>query len=308
MGESPVKAVVKRILGNMEKRFGTGRWSALWMLIIAGVGWGQPVVAQSTFTIGGKGVYGLYRNSLVQQFLSGRLDMFYRAPSGKWEIALGWRRSDFRFEQEVIAPLNFNHIRWNLIRRFSTPGGGTLILQGEAGTVISTEENVDGRIPLYGSLGYLSPSQKYYLDASVHYFPTGAANKLELWATTGMALFNYYLWAQVAGHVSLYSREVQGLKRGWSLHPEITYYAIPRKLTLTAYGIFGEQVFAYNPGTLVLYTSNIVLTTSAGLTIYYRIDDHITPYADVQYEAYENREFQTQFSATYFTVGMFWGL
>ncbi|MFQ5583720.1 MAG: hypothetical protein ACE5GL_04730, partial [Calditrichia bacterium] len=257
---------------------------------------------------GAKGIYGLYRNSVVNQYFSGRIDAFYSHPSGKWGLAFNYKRNDISFDENVIVPLNYNHFRLSAHKSFTTKSKGTFRFIVDANYILSNDKNVKNKIPLFAVFSWLSPLEKYYIEMNAHYFPTEVSNKIEMFPTLGMALFNYYVWAQAAFHYSIYSNTVQGLDRGWSINPEVTYYAIPQKLTFTGYGFYGEQIFSYTPGTLVLYMSEIVVTTNVGLTAYYYLSEELIPYLDYQYERYENRDIVQKFDASYFTIGFFYRL
>lgn len=275
---------------------------AAWILLVFIL----PLAAQSHLTFGAKGVYGGYRNSIVKTFFSERLDLFYNSASSLWGGALGWKRNDIAFDNGTLPAGNFNHLRLNLWKTLRLRNGSELTLSIDGNWVLASDAGVDGRFPLYANLSYLSAGKNFYLDAALHYFPNAVADKLEGSATVGKAFFNYYLWAQIGVHLSRYERPVQEMKSGWSIHPELTYYLIPGKMTVTAYGIWGRQVFSYNPGTLLLYMSEVTLRGNAGVTLYYRLGRRWQPYLDAQWEGYEDRRFPARFQALYFTVGLFY--
>ena len=260
--------------------------------------------AQSSLTVAAKGVYGIYENSLVDVFRSGRGDIYYNNRAKTWWLALGWRHTDITVDKTDGEPARSDHLRVSLARTFYTRHRGSFTLALEGSALWAPFPAVDQTFPGYLSLSWFSPAGRYYADLNLHYFPNDLADKAEVSATWGMALFNYYVWAQASGHFSFYEQPVQNIKWGWSVHPELTWYPVPRKLTLTAYGIFGEQVLSYNPSTLVLYTTDVMLTVNLGLTAYYQLGKHLKPYADVQYERYDDQGFQ--FSAVYYTFGLFY--
>ena len=166
------------------------------------------------------------------------------------------------------------------------------------------DKNAEETFVSYLSLIYKPPDLSRSFDIG---FTQGKYHDTEMRQSTvtiGSYMLNYWVWSQMRlYHVDL-SNPVQGEDHSNAFEEKLTYYAIPQKLSLTFFVLFGERIYTYDPDLQIAYTLPDIQRGSTGLSAIYNITPRLNFFGDLTYETYQNRVIQNDFTVLYETVGL----
>lgn len=153
---------------------------------------------------------------------------------------------------------------------------------------------------------YKTDDFRGYADAGYAYTPRKDGVSInQLTFTGGVSLFNDRLWSSTRLFLIGISRNVQNRDRTFAVEQKFTYYAIPKRLALTFYGLIGERFYAYEPDTGSTYGPFDIQTGSVGLTASYDISKSLSVFGDVTKENYlKEVPRRLRHNATYSTLGV----
>ncbi|MBI4826677.1 MAG: hypothetical protein HY807_09725 [Nitrospirae bacterium] len=180
----------------------------------------------------------------------------------------------------------------------SAIGGKVSILH-----ISSDDINSDNTFIPYVSAIYNSADLRKHLDlgyARTEYTDTRAD---QFTITGGVSLFNDWIWSQTRLFYIDLSEKVQDKENAFAVEERLTYYAIPKQLSISLYGMLGQRIFAYDPDLNTAYNLSDVQNGSAGVSVNYNLSKAVSVYGDVTYEAYKNNYIADRYNITYGTAG-----
>jgi hypothetical protein len=178
--------------------------------------------------------------------------------------------------------------------------GGTAALT----YLTSDDSNTSRKFLPYGAISCLTPDGGQYLDFGFAHSEYTDINVNQYSATFGMALFDRYLWSQTRLYYNNLSSAVQGKGHTLAVEEQLTWFALPGKVSLTLSGRFGQSIYGYNPDSGIAYTMPDIQKDSGGLTASWNITPSLRMLGDVAYERYEKSSINNSYSATYSTLGL----
>ncbi len=259
--------------------------------------------SEGPFSVTGQFTYGSYSGSVERKSITSEtLNAAYNpAPDFGANINLYHSDLDRKSPLDNEATTNFGAT----VFKFLQLGNRGSIGGRFSGTyVTSDDKNSDDTFIPYFSIMYKTPDSSKYVDigyANSSYRDT-TVNQYTL--TGGIALFNWWTWSQTRIYFIDLSKDLQGKGSTFAVEERFTYYAIPKKLTLTGYVLLGQRIFAYDPDLGLVYNLGDVQKGSGGVTASYNFTKQINAYADVTYEAYKNETINDRYDAIYWTVGV----
>lgn len=170
--------------------------------------------------------------------------------------------------------------------------------------VQSDDKNSDGTTIPYLSFIYKTPDAAKYIDMGYTHMDYDDAAARQVTLTGGIALFNQWVWSQTRLYYIDLSKKVQDKSSTFAVEERLTYYAIPKKLTLTLYGLLGQRIYAYDPDLGIAYGLPDIQKGSVGLTIAYNFTKALSIYGDVTYEKYKNKTINDNYNVIYETLGL----
>lgn len=168
----------------------------------------------------------------------------------------------------------------------------------------SSDSTSDKALIPYAAIIYKSPDLRHYFDAGYAQtsYVGSSANQVTL--TSGSSLFQDWAWSQTRLYYITVTKQAQNSERVYALEERFTWYALPRELSFSLYGMLGQRIYAYDPDLQTAYSMPDVQTGSAGLTVVYNLSSSITVYGDVTREWYNDKDIADRYRATYGTLGM----
>ncbi|MDI6744787.1 MAG: hypothetical protein QMD07_05355 [Thermodesulfovibrionales bacterium] len=170
--------------------------------------------------------------------------------------------------------------------------------------ISSDDNNSDNTLIPYVSAAYKSSDGSKYFDAGYAHIDYDDTIAKQYTATGGFALFNRKLWSQTRFYYNDLSKMVQSKNNAFAVEEKIAYYAIPKKLTLSLYALFGERLYAYDPDLGIAYNVADIQKGSAGFSAVYNITERLEAYADITYERFKNSDINDKYGVTYYTGGL----
>jgi hypothetical protein len=178
--------------------------------------------------------------------------------------------------------------------------GGTVALN----YLTSDDSNTNRKFVPYGAISCLTPDGGQYVDFGFAHSEYTDTNVNQYSATFGMALFDSYLWSQTRLYYNNLSSTVQGKGHTLAVEEQLTWFALPGKVSLTLSGRIGQSIYVYNPDSGIAYTMPDIQKESGGLTASWNITPSLRMLSDVAYERYEKSSINNSYSATYSTLGL----
>lgn len=259
--------------------------------------------SEGPFTVTGQFTYGSYSGSVERKSITSEtLNVAYN-PAPDLGLSLNLNHSDL-LRKAPLDNIATTNVGATAFKFFRIENAGSLGGRISATYVSSDDRNSDNTLIPYVSLMYKTADSGKYVDigyANSSYNDT-TVNQYTL--TGGIELFDWWTWSQTRLYFIDLSRDVQGKGSTFAVEERFTYYAIPKKLSFTLYGLIGQRIFAYDPDLGIVYNLSDVQKGSAGLTALYNFTKDLTAYADVTYEAYKNETINNNFHGVYWTAGM----
>lgn len=171
----------------------------------------------------------------------------------------------------------------------------------------SDDQLTDNTAVPYFALTFKSLDGKYYFDAGYSYSNYDNPDIDQYTGTVGISLLDGMVWSQTRLYYIDTSEKTQGENSTFAVEERLSYYAIPKILTVSIYGLVGKRLYAYDPDIFSVYNLADVQQGSLGGTVSYQLNTAWSVLGDVTYESYENDDLDDDYSITYFTVALNYG-
>lgn len=166
----------------------------------------------------------------------------------------------------------------------------------------SDDQLTDNTAIPYVAATYKSNDGRLYLDAGYAYSGYDHPDVNQYTATLGVSLIKDKVWSQTRFYAIDLNETVQGQDHTYAVEERLSYYAVPKKLTYSLYGLAGKRVFAYDPEIYAVYNLADVQKGSAGGSVTYQLSPAVSVLGDVTWEAYKNYDIGDNYSVVYGTV------
>lgn len=231
------------------------------------------------------------------------------------------KRFFFTYAPDIDTSFTFNLSSTNLdkksgyqdINQLELGLSGQSFFQGTLGLVggrldinylNSDDPNSDNTFVPFFSLMYKSTDRTLYFDIGYAYSNYEDTTAHQMTATGGFSLFNWMAWLQTRLYYTKLTERVQTLKNAFAIEESLTYYAIPRKLTLHLNGMVGKRIYTYSPDLMLVYNLPDVLKASVSGTVMYNLVPNLTLIGDISYEKYTNYDIKDDYDVIYLTAGL----
>jgi hypothetical protein len=178
--------------------------------------------------------------------------------------------------------------------------GGTVALN----YLTSDDSNTNRKFVPYGAISCLTPDGGQYVDFGFAHSEYADTNVNQYSATFGISFFDRYLWSQARLYYNNLSSTVQGKGHTFAMEEQLTWFALPGKVSLTLSGRIGQSIYGYNQDSGIAYTMPDIQKESGGLTATWNITPSLRMLGDVVYERYEKSSISNSYGATYSTLGL----
>lgn len=261
--------------------------------------------AAAPFSVLGQVTYGSYGGSVERKSITSETGSFSYNPSSDFGATINANHNDL-IRKEGLDNIGTTSGGATLFKFFDA-GPGLLGGRATAVYVSSDDRNSDHTLIPYVSLMFKTRDQKVYFDVGYANSGYRDATVNQYTATAGFSLFKDWLYSQTRVYYIDLSRNVEGRGNAFSVEERLSYYAVPKKLTLSLYGLLGRRIFAYDPDLGIVYNLPDYQHGSVGFTASYNITPTLVAFGDVTYEAYRNNDISNSYHATYGTVGLKYG-
>lgn len=258
---------------------------------------------EGPFSVTGQFTYGNYSGSTERKSITSEtLNAAYN-PAPDFGANINLYHSDLvrRSPLENEATTN---VGATVFKYFQAGNSGSIGGRLSGTYVTSDDKNSDNTFIPYLSIMYKTPDSSKYVDIGYANSSYRDTTVNQYTVTGGIELFNWWTWSQTRLYFINLSKNIEGKGNTFAVEERFTYFAIPKKLTLSAYVLLGQRIFAYDPDLGIVYNLGDIQKGSGGLTASYNITKNLTAFGDITYEAYKNGTISNNYYGTYWTVGM----
>lgn len=263
-----------------------------------------PVFSQEnkeSVSVSGYVTQGTYSDSVYRRSIKSQTMSIFYAPAPDYGLTLNVARSKVYYNPP-LAPIEGTNTGISFFKYFDTGTSGYLGGKISATTIKSDDTNSDGALVYYMSVMRKPHGEDAYYDLGFSYANYKDTSASQLTLTGGMALFNWWAWSQTRIYVITQSKKI---KETVAIEERFTYYAVPKKLTLTFYGILGQRVYAYDPDLGAVYNlPDTQRGSTGGVSVTLSPIKSLSLIGDITYETYENEGINNSYTVKYTTLGL----
>lgn len=257
---------------------------------------------QGPLALTGQFTYGSYSGSVERKNITSETLNLSYIPQPDYGISVNFNHSNLK-RNTPLSDDTTTKPGLTLFKYFKI-GEGNLGGRFTGTNVTSDDTNSDNTFIPYGAIMFKTDDSSKYFDLGYAYSGYRDTKVNQYTLTGGFELFNWWAWAQTRIYYIDLSNVVQGENNTFAVEERLTFYVIPKELSLTLYGLVGHRIFAYDPDLGLVYNLPDIQKGSVGLTVEYNVTKKLTAFGDVTYEAYKNDDIHDSYYGTYGTVGI----
>ncbi len=273
----------------------------LWVLV--GVSDLFAEEAVSPLSLSTSATYGDYSGSVQREkIISESLALSYTPTlSGGFNLSLKHSSLTRKLSLPTIEGIDTNLSYYH----FFTDSSGNYIGAKTAVHHISSDDtNSNGATIPHLSLSYKPANLLSAFEIGYTHTPYSDTTAKQITLMGATSLFNQWVWSQTRVYYTNLSAPVQSKNHTIAVEERLSYYAIPRELTLSLYALFGERIYTYDVDLGAAYNLPDIQKGTLGLSLNYRLAGEISIFADFTQEKYDNVFIPNQYRVGYWTAGV----
>jgi len=203
-----------------------------------------------------------------------------------------------------LSNINGNTANLSYYEFLTTSSGNYIGGKGALHYVSSDDSNSNGTTIPHLSVSYKPASLLSAFEIGLARTPYVDTTAQQVSVMAATALFDQWVWSQTRVYYNNLSNSIQNKDHTIAVDERLTYYVIPKKLTLSLYGLFGERIYAYDVDLGTAYNLPDIQKGSLGISLNYNLNDNIGVFTDLTQEKYDNVTIPNQYRVRYLTFGV----
>ncbi len=203
-----------------------------------------------------------------------------------------------------LSNINGRNTNLSYYHFFTNSSGNYIGGKAALNHVRSDDVNSNGAIIPHLSVSYKPASLLSAFEMGLARTPYVDATAQQVSVMGATSLFDQWVWSQTRVYYINLSNTIQSKNHTLAVDEHLTYYVIPKALTLSLYALFGERIYAYDVDLGTAYNLPDIQKGSLGLSLNYALDEDISLFADMTQEKYDNVSITNPYRVRYYTAGI----